>query len=53
MIKFSKEIRQNLHPTKYLGLIILLTLFGCAKNNDTLYMAMAEEEVIAPPLSVA
>ncbi|WP_372751755.1 DUF4349 domain-containing protein [Labilibaculum sp.] len=35
------------HLTKYLGLILLLTCFGCTQNPDTASMKMAEEEVVA------
>lgn len=34
--------------TKYLGLIILLTIFGCAQNPDSTSMEMADEEIVAP-----
>lgn len=36
------------HKTKYLGLIILLTFFGCAQNTDNAKMKMADEEMVAP-----
>jgi hypothetical protein len=36
------------HLSKYLGLIILLTIFGCAQNPDSVSMEMAGEEVVAP-----
>jgi hypothetical protein len=36
------------HLTKYLGLIILLTIFGCAQNTDSASMEMADEEIVAP-----
>ncbi|MGC1242588.1 MAG: DUF4349 domain-containing protein [Chryseosolibacter sp.] len=35
------------HLTKYLGLIILLTIFGCAQNADTADMEMADKEIVA------
>ncbi len=34
--------------TKYLGLIILLAIFGCAQNSDTANIEMAKEEIVAP-----
>lgn len=34
--------------TKYLGLLILLTIFGCARNPDSANMEMADEEKAAP-----
>lgn len=34
--------------TNFLGLIILLTLFGCAKNRDSAIFEMADEEMVAP-----
>lgn len=34
--------------TKYLGMIILLTIFGCTQNPDSVSMEMADEEIIAP-----
>ena len=34
--------------TNYLGLIILLTFFGCAQNPDSANMEMADEEMVAP-----
>jgi hypothetical protein len=36
------------HMTKYLGLIILLAIFGCAQNSDTANIEMAKEEIAAP-----
>ena len=36
------------HLIKYLGLIILLTIFGCAQNADTPNMEMAGKEIVAP-----
>jgi hypothetical protein len=36
------------HMTKYLGLIILLTIFGCAQNPDSAKMEMGDEEIVAP-----
>ena len=36
------------HMTKYLGLIILLTFFGCSQNPDSTSMEMADEEIVAP-----
>jgi hypothetical protein len=36
------------HMTKYLGLIILLAIFGCAQNSDTANIEMAKEEIVAP-----
>jgi len=36
------------HLTKYLGLIILLTIFGCAQNSENASMEMADEEIVAP-----
>jgi hypothetical protein len=36
------------HMTKYLGLIIMLTIFGCAQNSDRANMEMADEEIVAP-----
>lgn len=32
----------------YLGLIILLSIFGCAQNSDNTKFEMADEEVVAP-----
>ena len=34
--------------TNFLGLIILLTLFGCAQNRDSAIFEMADEEMVAP-----
>lgn len=34
--------------TEYFGLIILLTIFGCAQNTDSAEMNMADEEMVAP-----
>lgn len=34
--------------SKYLGLIIILTIFGCAKSSDSTNMEMAHEEIVAP-----
>lgn len=36
------------HLTKYLGLIILLAVFSCTQNPQSVRMEMAEEEVVAP-----
>src|SRR5690606_25782793 len=36
------------HLTKYLGLIILLMIFGCAQNPDSASMEMTDEEIVAP-----
>jgi len=36
------------HITKYLVLIILMTIFGCAQNADNASMEMADEEMVAP-----
>ena len=34
--------------TKYFGLLILMTIFGCAQNQDSASMEMADEEIAAP-----
>jgi hypothetical protein len=34
--------------TKYLGLVILLAIYGCAQNSDTANIEMAKEEIVAP-----
>lgn len=36
------------HLTKLLGVIILLTLFGCAQNRDSAKFEMADEAMVAP-----
>lgn len=36
------------HLNNYLGLIIFLTVFGCAQNPDSASIKMADEEVVAP-----
>lgn len=36
------------HIKKFLGLIILLTFFGCSQNRDSITMDMADEEMVAP-----
>ncbi len=34
--------------TKYLGLIILLAIYGCAQNSDIANIEMAKEKIVAP-----
>ncbi len=36
------------HIIKFLGLIILLTFFGCSQNRERTTMEMADEEMVAP-----
>lgn len=36
------------HLIKYLGVIILLTFFGCTQNPESANVVMAEEEMVAP-----
>lgn len=36
------------HMTKYFGLILLLTFFGCANSSDSTQIVMSAEEVLAP-----
>ena len=36
------------HLTKYLGLVILLTIFRCAQNSENASMDMADDLLVAP-----
>ena len=36
------------HLTKYAGLIILLTIFGCGENSERAHLVLADEEIAAP-----